>query len=358
MKKVTVFIGAFILLGILLTASILHIPEASNGEEQTPTHTHSYASEVVPPTCSYSGYTQYVCICGDAYQANPVEKLAHEYGDWSVIQAATIYNEGQEERHCLNCNEKEIKVIPKLEEHVHTYSDEVVAATCTESGFTLHTCTTCGHKSSDRPTPATGHTWSEWKVTKKATQSATGKKERTCSVCNNKETQTIPKVTPPAHTHSYSNKVVAPTCTKDGYTLHTCSCGKSYKTDAVPALGHLYGNWTTTQQATSSSTGEKECTCTRCGHTQTETIPKLEPEIADKYEQYIDPRIEIITSSPTAVMYKYLNLAVIDARTWGFRPLFALLKTTIFTLLILSRTAPKWSLLSLRCPDMFAEWLF
>ncbi|WP_028511014.1 leucine-rich repeat protein [Ruminococcus sp. NK3A76] len=33
----------------------------------------------------------------------------------------------------------------------------------------------------------------------------------------------------PAHTHSYTTKVIKPTYDAQGYTLHTCSCGDSYK---------------------------------------------------------------------------------------------------------------------------------
>lgn len=42
----------------------------------------------------------------------------------------------------------------------------------------------------------------------------------------------------PTHTHSYSSKTVAPTCSSDGYTVHTCSCGDSYKDSYKDALGH------------------------------------------------------------------------------------------------------------------------
>ena len=42
----------------------------------------------------------------------------------------------------------------------------------------------------------------------------------------------------PTHTHSYSNKTVAPSCSSDGYTIHTCSCGDSYKDNYKDALGH------------------------------------------------------------------------------------------------------------------------
>ena len=51
------------------------------------------------------------------------------------------------------------------------------------------------------------------------------------------------------HTHSYTAAVTAPTCTEQGYTTYTCSCGDSYKSDYKDALGHDYQNGT----------------CTRCG---------------------------------------------------------------------------------------------
>ena len=51
------------------------------------------------------------------------------------------------------------------------------------------------------------------------------------------------------HTHSYTAAVTVPTCTEQGYTTYTCSCGDSYKSDYKDALGHDYKNGT----------------CTRCG---------------------------------------------------------------------------------------------
>ncbi|HEX3038374.1 MAG TPA: hypothetical protein VHO94_05195 [Oscillospiraceae bacterium] len=44
-------------------------------------------------------------------------------------------------------------------------------------------------------------------------------------------------------THNYVEKVIAPTCTKQGYTLHTCKkCGKSYR-DSYTAARHEYGKY-------------------------------------------------------------------------------------------------------------------
>lgn len=43
-------------------------------------------------------------------------------------------------------------------EHRHSYSSAVVAPTCTEQGYTVYTCSTCGHVYKDRYVDATGHT--------------------------------------------------------------------------------------------------------------------------------------------------------------------------------------------------------
>lgn len=42
----------------------------------------------------------------------------------------------------------------------------------------------------------------------------------------------------PNHTHEYEVVIIAPTCTEQGFTTYTCSCGDTYVSDKVPALGH------------------------------------------------------------------------------------------------------------------------
>lgn len=49
-----------------------------------------------------------------------------------------------------------------------------------------------------------------------------------------------PAVTPPPHRHAYATTVVEPTRNSEGYMLHTCDCGDSYKdahTEKLPAEG-------------------------------------------------------------------------------------------------------------------------
>ena len=84
------------------------------------------------------------------------------------------------------------------------------------------------------------------------------------------------KPTEPPHTHSYTSSKVASTCTNKGYTLHKCSCGKSYTDNETAALGHSWGDWTVVTQPTTQQEGKQTRTCSRCGATESQSIPKVE----------------------------------------------------------------------------------
>ena len=153
--------------------------------------------------------------------------------------------------------------------HTHRYKDVVTAPTCTEKGYTTHTCS-CGDSYVDTYVDALGHAWDSGKVTKEPTETETGTKTFTCTRCGETKTETIPKLT---HEHSYKAVVTAPTCTEKGYTTHTCACGDSYVDTYVDALGHAWDNGKVTKEPTETETGVKTFTCTRCGETKTESIP-------------------------------------------------------------------------------------
>ena len=97
-------------------------------------------------------------------------------------------------------------------------------------------------------------------------------------IVNGKEYWSQPVTFTTAHTHYYTATVTAPTCTAKGYTTHTCACGNSYVDTYTDALGHAWDNGKVTKQPTEAETGTKTFTCTRCGETKTETIPKLTHE--------------------------------------------------------------------------------
>ena len=156
-----------------------------------------------------------------------------------------------------------------VEAHEHSYTAVVTPPTCTEKGYTTHTCS-CGDSYVDTYVDALGHSWDSGKVTKQPTATETGVRTFTCTRCSATKTETIPKLT---HEHSYKAVVTAPTCTEKGYTTHTCSCGDSYVDTYTDALGHVWDSGKVTKQPTATETGIRTYTCTRCSATKTETIP-------------------------------------------------------------------------------------
>ena len=75
--------------------------------------------------------------------------------------------------------------------HTHSYKAVVTAPTCTEKGYTTHTCS-CGDSYVDTYTDALGHAWDNGKVTKEPTATETGVRTYTCTRCSATKTETIP----------------------------------------------------------------------------------------------------------------------------------------------------------------------
>ena len=78
-----------------------------------------------------------------------------------------------------------------VEAHEHSYTAVVTAPTCTEKGYTTHTCS-CGDSYVDTYTDALGHAWDGGTVTKEPTETETGTKTFTCTRCSETKTETIP----------------------------------------------------------------------------------------------------------------------------------------------------------------------
>lgn len=76
------------------------------------------------------------------------------------------------------------------------------------------------------------------------------------------------------HVHSFGewNMVTQATCTSKGLKERTCSeCG--YKaTQELTATQHRYGNWIIQKVATCTVNGVRGCTCSICGDKKTETV--------------------------------------------------------------------------------------
>ena len=76
--------------------------------------------------------------------------------------------------------------------HLHSYESVETEPTCTEQGYTTHTCKICGRTYTDSYTDALGHNFGEWVTDVKPTCKAEGHQYRICDRCGEKEEQSIP----------------------------------------------------------------------------------------------------------------------------------------------------------------------
>lgn len=93
----------------------------------------------------------------------------------------------------------------------HAYdAGTVVAPTCTEAGYVLHTCSVCGMSYRDGFTKATGHLNTEWTTVSDASATESGLKKKICKDCGETLATEIiaPIKSPSANVTSKSDSVV------------------------------------------------------------------------------------------------------------------------------------------------------
>ena len=213
---------------------------------------------LLDPTCEESGLklVEILCdTCGKVLESYLEETpaLGHIWGEWQVTKPATETETGTEIRTCeCDSSHTETRTIPMLE-HKHTLTIvEAKAATCTEPGnITYWTCSSCGKLFSD----AAGRT----EITRDETVAeALG---HSAGIWQLKEEQSA-------------------SCTTTGhrsYELHCSRCGKllDSRDDSIPALGHDWGKWVVTKEATETEKGFETRSCRRDpSHTESRSIPE------------------------------------------------------------------------------------
>ena len=200
-------------------------------------------------------------------------ECAHEHTE-EEVREATCTTPQRVVLHCHDC-EQDIKILqddlsPALGHDMVV--DETLpgykAATCTEGGLDTRKCSRCDVTDSVESAPL-GHKWSEKEVVKEADCVNPAGVERTCERCG--ETERVPfegELAEPALGHVFEEKVVAPTCKDEGYTLHECSrCGYSYKDAVVPAdsSAHTPVVGKVLRPATCTAEGIAHYVCEVCG---------------------------------------------------------------------------------------------
>ena len=111
----------------------------------------------------------------------------------------------------------------------HSYVETVTPPTCTEAGYTTHTCPSCGDTFTDSEVPAKNHNYGAW------TKLDNNQHQRVCA--NNPA-----HVEKANHTWDAGKITKEAKCEETGVRTYTCSVCKGTKTETISALGHTSPN--------------------------------------------------------------------------------------------------------------------
>ena len=176
-------------------------------------------------TCTEPGWEAYDTCKRDGCTYTTYKAIAatgHTPSNWIVDVSATCENDGSVYKECSVCHvELERDTTSKLGHDIEHHGKK--EATCTEIGWNEYdSCKRlgCGY-TTYQEIPALGHTGG----------TATCTEQTICERCGNKYGESLG--------HDYKSIVTDPTCTKQGYTTHTCTrCKHSYMDTYIDALGH------------------------------------------------------------------------------------------------------------------------
>ena len=230
---------------------------------------------VLAPTCEDVGIRTHTCgICGDTY-AEVLPPLGHDTDEGEVTIQPACEDEGEITYTCARCDKIITEVIPPLG-HIMDEGVVTIQPTCEDEGEITYTCARCD-KIVTEVIPPLGHIMDEGVVTVQPTCEDEGELMYTCARCDKIITEVIPPLG-----HDWGEWIVTIPASCEGAGERTRVCGNDpahTETEVVPPLGHDYIGVITVPVFCCLLDGLMTYTCSRCGDTYTEIIPKLENHI-------------------------------------------------------------------------------
>lgn len=195
------------------------------------------------------------------------KECAHEYHA-QIEKAATCTEEGIEIMTCSLCQDQYTQPIPFLD-HAYGQWEVEKTATCAEEGLMKSVCTGCGGTKYDT-IDKLAHTLGESSVTKEPNCTQEGERTGVCTECG--ATGVIEKIAT-NNIHNFENTVIQePTCTDPGKGINTCTLCQYSEECTYELKAHSYGSGEVTKKATCTAKGSQTYTCKVCQKTKIESI--------------------------------------------------------------------------------------
>ncbi len=226
-----------------------------------------------PADCITEGKLERVCSNCKAVETQSISPLGHIPSEWKFDSDSTCTTVGMKHIECKRC--KQILQSENIPLKNHSYKILITKPTCTDDGFTTHSCTVCGQSYITDRIAAKGHTIVTDKAVKPTCTSSGNTEGKHCSVCG-KTLIAKAALKPLGHSYSSSWTVdVAASCKKTGSKSHHCTrCGAKKDITKIEKTAHKTKNVVT--DATEKKNGNIKTVCASCGYVaKTTVIPKI-----------------------------------------------------------------------------------
>ena len=227
-------------------------------------------------TCETDGLKSKHCSrCDARNEITKIDKLGHNFSDYTYNNDATCVADGTETSICSRCNREDtrIKTGTALGYSGHKFGDweTVIEVTCTKWGTIARTCSICGEKENEIVQPL-GHSFEKYISNNDATCIEDGTETAKCERCAVTDSHTV---FGSALGHKYSNEFIVDTmatCEKSGsQSRHCIRCGDKTDITTIKKLGHDFANYIYNNNATCTENGTETATCSRCAAQNTRT---------------------------------------------------------------------------------------
>lgn len=242
--------------------------EQTSGQEENQPHIHVWTEAEMAATCTESGEQYRTCTaCGARETLRSLPALGHDYQS-QITRKPTATMTGLETFICTRCDDVYTEVLPKLGE---TAGQDQTQKPEQNPGQTVPSAGD-GILTGSEPTgtciDAFGRSYAR---VVGGTYYAEEYRENTFR--GRIQSYNCPEN--PGSRHQLQYHKENPTCEEGDANYYYCTlCGEKEVYLDFPALGHEYTDQIT-RPATAQREGERTFTCTRCGDSYTESIPKL-----------------------------------------------------------------------------------
>ena len=272
--------------------------EANKGE-----HSHNYVQTVTEPTCMNSGFTTYVCECGESYVDSYVDALEHKFINFKADGKPGNNKHNSRTAYCeYGCGTK-LTENDNDSNRLHDFINYVYNndATCELNGTETAKCKDKKCEATNTrevENTALGHSFTQYSYNNDSRPGFAGTETALCdnNGCDKTYTRIVGTHEPwddSQHTHVYTNYVYNndAKCGIDGTETAVCDfngCSETETRSKVgSALSHEFINYVYNNDAKCGVDGTKTGVCKHAGCGEQETIVAVGTSLSHQYTNYI-----------------------------------------------------------------------